>query len=196
MPLFRQNYLKIYSYPTKFISSSGAFSPLLSRFLPALPILSPMGESTELQTSGARADIRSTGGHQEHRHTIPVRFIPICALIILCDLIVSGTTWGLGSRLLETLGVFVIASIFAILFGLGGGDVLVFTLITLAHGIFPAGFVFLVCCFSTAAFAFWKIATTSKESVKIDYQKECPLMPGTTVAYIIFLLTKELILWP
>ncbi len=129
-------------------------------------------------------------------HTIPVRFIPICALIILCDLIVSGTTWGLGSRLLETLGVFVIASIFAILFGLGGGDVLVFTLITLAHGIFPAGFVFLVCCFSTAAFAFWKIATTSKESVKIDYQKECPLMPGTTVAYIIFLLTKELILWP
>ena len=26
-----------------------------------------MGESTELQTSGARADIRSTGGHQEHR---------------------------------------------------------------------------------------------------------------------------------
>ncbi len=68
MPLFRQNYLKIYSYPTKFISSSGAFSPLLSRFLPALPILSPMGESTELrhqeheQTSGARAVIRSTGG--------------------------------------------------------------------------------------------------------------------------------------
>ena len=124
MPLFRQNYLKIYSYPTKFISSSGAFSPLLSRFLPALPILSPMGESTELQTSGARADIRSTGGHQEHRRAALPVATPDCwssvpepmgeGILILGDerILIPGGEDGIGSTTREGITNFAIPSLY------------------------------------------------------------------------------------
>ncbi len=124
MPLFRQNYLKIYSYPTKFISSSGAFSPLLSRFLPALPILSPMGESTELQTSGARADIRSTGGHQEHRRAALPVATPDCwssvpepmgeGIVIPGDerILIPGSEDGIGSTKREGITNFAIPSLY------------------------------------------------------------------------------------
>ena len=124
MPLFRQNYLKIYSYPTKFISSSGAFSPLLSRFLPALPILSPMGESTELQTSGARADIRSTGGHQEHRRAALPVATPDCwssvpepmgeGIVIPGDerILIPGGEDGIGSTKREGITNFAIPSLY------------------------------------------------------------------------------------
>ncbi len=124
MPLFRQNYLKIYSYPTKFISSSGAFSPLRSRFLPALPILSPMGESTELQTSGARADIRSTGGHQEHRRAALPVAAPDCwssvpepmgeGILIPGDerILIPGGEDGIGSTKREGITNFAIPSLY------------------------------------------------------------------------------------
>lgn len=125
--------------------------------------------------------------------TIPIHLVPVCLLFTTIDLIMNQSPAGLLLRLIIAAGIFLLLCLISRFFGLGGGDIIVISIILLEHGL----------CFAMLAMGIGCILTTIytvlrhiiKRSSPFSQDEECPLVPGITIAYTILLFAKELSIW-
>lgn len=125
--------------------------------------------------------------------TIPIHLATVCVFYIVADLIASKTPIEILLRLCSTAGVFLLLCLISKLFGLGGGDIIIISLILLKHGIFFAMCSVGIGCALTTIYVI--LQSIMNKGKLIAQNREYPLVPGITIAYTTLLFAKELSIW-